>query len=94
MPCNRSLGEGCLVWGVHGPGGLLWGVPGQGVCSGGCLVCGVPGPGGLLRGGTWSGGAGIPACTEADPPERQLLMRTVRIPLECILVHAHFGINL
>ena len=41
-------------------------------------VCpqGVPGPGG-----------GIPACTEADPsPERRLLLRAVRILLECILV--------
>ena len=32
---------------------------------GGCLVQrGVPG----LGGGVWSGGGGIPACTEADPP--------------------------
>ena len=28
----------------------------------------------------------IPACTEADPPSRQLLLRAVRILLECILV--------
>ena len=92
----------CLVClGVPGPGGGLltgvaWcqgGVPGPGgVCSQGGAwswgVCpgGMPGPwGGLL----W--GVGIPACTEADPPgERQLLLRTVRILLECILVHFYF----
>ena len=28
----------------------------------------------------------IPACTEADTPNRRLLLRAVRIPLECILV--------
>ena len=61
--------------------------------GGGCLVCGgvcmvpggvcsrgVPGPRGCLVLG------GIPACTEADPRERRLLLRTVRILLECILV--------
>ena len=59
----------CLV-----PGGCL---PGPG---GVCLVPGdLPGPGGstwfrgggvsgLGEGGGWSGGVGIPACTEADTP--------------------------
>ena len=42
---------------------------GRGVCSQGVLV---------LRGG-------IPACTEADPTSRWLLLRTVRVLLECIL---------
>ena len=35
------------------------------------MLCwgGVAGPGGcLVRGVAWSGGGGIPACTEADPP--------------------------
>ena len=67
---------GCLVWG----GSLLPGVCAWsgGVCSGGRgnLVWGVPDPGGV----------GIPACTEADPRERRLLLRTIRILLECILV--------
>ena len=37
--------------------------------------------------GSVPGGAGIPACTEADPPwERWLLLRMVHILLECILV--------
>ena len=65
---------GCLV-----PGGLLpGGVPGLGwsapreACSGGCLVLG--GGGCLLQ--------GVPG---GDPPGR-LLLRAVRILLECILV--------
>ena len=69
----------CLSTGVSALGGAWsWGV-----CSGG-----MPGPGGcLLPVGAWSRGVGIPACTEADPPwERRLLLRTVRILLECILV--------
>ena len=75
------MGGGCLV-----PGDLVPGVsaPGgsapRGVCSGGCLL-----PGDLL--GEGGGVVGIPACTEADTPwERRLLLRTVRILLECILV--------
>ena len=64
--------RGCLVRGV---------VPGPG---GGCLVLGlVPGPRGVpgSRGGAWSGG-----CLVEIPPGR-LLLRAVRILLECILVH-------
>ena len=54
----------CLVW---------RGVPGlEGVCLiQGCLVRGgVPGLGvcAWFGGGAWSGGSGIPACTEADTP--------------------------
>ena len=38
-----------------------------------------------------SGGGGIPACTEVNPPARgQLLPRAVRILLECILVLGKF----
>ena len=53
------------------------GVPGLGEClvPGGCLIPG----GGLVQGG--SGPGGVPG----DPPGR-LLMRAVRILLECILV--------
>ena len=46
---------------------------------------------GGLQAHTWGGlqahtqGGRIPACTEADPPQR-LLLRAVRILLECILV--------
>ena len=64
----------------------------QGVCSRGASY-GGPGPGGLIPWGclVWGvcsgGGGGVPACTEADPPrERRLLLRTVRILLECFLV--------
>ena len=57
----------------------------------------VPHPGGVLQAHTWGGvsrptprGVCIPACTEADtppPPSRWLLLRAVRILLECILVN-------
>ena len=55
-----------------------------------CLSTGGGGSGGVCSWGgylVW-GGVGIPACTEADtpPPERRLLLRTVRILLKCILV--------
>ena len=82
----------CLV-----PGGLLRG--GAAWSQGGCLVPAGSAPrgclvwgGGLLwgvcpEGGGLVLGGGIPGCTEADLPwERQLLLRTVRILLECILV--------
>ena len=65
--------------GVSAPGGA-WSreaVPHPG--GGECLVWGVSAPRGcLVPEGAWSGGVGIPACTEADPD--------VRILLECILV--------
>ena len=66
------------VWGDAIPACIAGGIPA-------CLATG-------LGGGAWSGGAGIPACTEADslPRERRLLLRTVRIPLECIIVWHNF----
>ena len=62
-------GEGCLLWGVSAP----WG---------GLLPRGVSAP---RWGGAWSGGGGIPACTEVDPPCEQnhrgcLLPRGVSAP--------------
>ena len=69
--CVPGLGRSTPRGCVPGWGGLLPGVPGRGVYSGGL------------------GGRGIPVCTEADPTppqERRLLLRMVRIPLECILV--------
>ena len=68
---------------MPGPGGVLLRgvVPGLGsVCSGG-----VPGPRGCLLQGVPGLRGGIPAFTEADPQSRWLLLRTVRILLECIL---------
>ena len=75
-------------------GGYL--VRGMPALGGGC----VPGPGGpgpgryLVPGGGLSapgGGVGIPACTEADTARQKwLLLRTVRILLECILVRYMF----
>ena len=70
---------------MPGPGGcllraedcLVWGVPGPG----GCLVQGdVPGPGGCL----------LPGCARWRPPGK-LLLRAVRILLECILVISYFS---
>ena len=47
----------------------------------------MPTPRGGLQGHAQGEGVGIPACTEADPPaSRRLLLRAVRILLECILV--------
>ena len=82
MPCSRSPDGGCAIpaciaggipaylatgleGGMPGPwGGLL---PGDLLHGGVCLDWGVSAPGGLLPGGLLGGGAGIPACTEADP---------------------------
>ena len=79
MPCSRSLGWGwyptmpCRFPGPHPRGklrGLAWGV-----CR--------PTPRGVCR--PTPRGVCIPACTEADPPPRRLLLRAVRILLECNL---------
>ena len=59
-------------------GGLF---PG-GACSGGCLLwAGACSMGGAAPGGCLLQGGGDPS-----PPSRRLLLRTVRILLECILV--------
>ena len=55
----------------------------------------IPHPRGKLRGLAWGVSrptpGRIPACTEVDiPPSRRLLLRAVRILLECILVHVKF----
>ena len=82
LSVSHSVHGGCACSrGVPAPGGcLLWGglpapggVPasGEGACSGGgCLLWGMPAPGEVPGG---------------DPPGR-LLLRAVRILLECILV--------
>ena len=84
----------CLAAGLGGaiPACLATGLWG-GVWSGGLLPGGAWSGGGLLLG---EGGTGIPACTETDPRERRLLLRTVRVPLECILfssVSFSLGLN-
>ena len=72
-----SQGDACS-WGGLLPGGLL---PEEGVPAPGGVVglfqgtVPAPGAGGLVPGG---------ACWR--PPPGRLLLRTVRIPLECILV--------
>ena len=71
-------------------GGCL--LPGGVSGSGGCLVPGgVPGPGGgaWSRGGACSGRSGPVGGTWWRPP-RRLLLRAVRILLECILVYCAF----
>ena len=64
--------------GPHLAGGLSRPTPSRGVQA---QAQGVskPRPGGC-----------IPACTEADPPIRQVLLQAVRILLECILVNTIF----
>ena len=86
-------------WGVPAPGGNVP-APG-GVCSRGvCLLRGVPAPGGLVlgglqaltQGGSWgrSGPGPHPRGklrgSGPAPPPQWLLLRAVRILLECILV--------
>ena len=55
-----------------------------GVCSGGCVPRGVPGLGRCVPGP--GGLVSQHALRQTPPPERRLLLRTVRILLECILV--------
>ena len=50
--------------------------PGGGVCLGGCLVQGICSHRGLLQGGA----------LRQTPQGKRLLLRMIRIPLECILV--------
>ena len=70
IPACLAAG-GCLLKGGSAPRGcLLWGVPAWGVACSG---------GCLLRGACWGGGV-------ETPESRWLLLRTVRILLECILV--------
>ena len=73
------------AWGVSAPGGgrLLWGIctGGGGLLPGGCLLWGVSAPGGLVS---------QHALRQTPPQERQLLLWTVRILLECIPVISDF----
>ena len=91
-----SAPGGCLLQGgVCSGGAWSWRVPGLGggvFAPEGCLLLGV---GCLVPGGSAPRGVGIPACTEADPPprERRLLLRTVRILLECILVFRKYPMS-
>ena len=92
---KRSLGQGnmftsvCLsTGGVPAPGGCLllggawsWGMPGPGSAWSRERV---PGPEGLVQEGAWSGGTCSWGGTWWRPP--RLLLRAVRILLECILV--------
>ena len=75
MPCSRGGAiPACIAGGI--PACLATGL------QGGCLIRGVPDSGGSASGGACSWGA--EGC--GDPPEsRRLLLRTVRILLECIL---------
>ena len=79
-------------WGSSGPhpGGLQAHTRGvlQAHTWGGILQAPTWGmsPGPHPRGSPGPHQGGIPACTEADSPNRQLLLRAVRILLECILV--------
>ena len=78
--CSRG-GACSQSGGVSAPGGRgVWsgGVPAHGGCLlGGCLLLG-----GVCSGGGASGPGGVPG---GDPP--RLLLRAVRILLECILVY-------
>ena len=89
-----KLGQGyvftCIYDSVHrgvpGPGGYL--VPEDGTWfHGGCLVPGVSAPGGVPA--PWGACSQRGACSQGVPdgdPPLQLLLRAVRILLECVLV--------
>ena len=83
MHCRRYPSMPCRPPGPH-PGGKL-----RGLAWGGLQVH-TWGRGlqahtqGGLQAHTWEGD--IPACTEADPPSRRLLLWAVHTLLECILV--------
>ena len=81
MPCSRFPGGGSLVSG--------------GACSRGVCSRGVPARGGglLLGGGSALGGACLGVCVWRPPESRRLLLRTVRILLECILVRSIFHLD-
>ena len=80
LPVSRPTPRGELEGLAGGSSGLYLG--GGKLRS---LAWGVsrPTPWGISRPTPWGC---IPACTEADPPPRWLLLRAVRILLECILV--------
>ena len=85
IPCSRSLGGG----GVCYPSmpcrwypSMLFNRSPVGAAPGGLLWGG--GGVGLLPGGLLQGWGG--ACSRGDGDDRRLLLRTVRILLECILV--------
>ena len=83
---KRSCGKvmflpACVKNSVH-MGGVQ--APAQGgVCPGGVQA---HAKGVSSQGGDQAQGVCVPACTEADTPSRQLLLRLVRILLQCILV--------
>ena len=88
MPCSRGVlsqhalqvvSQHPLQWG-SALGGLLWGV-----CSWGGLLLGGSAPGAVCSGGVCSQGGLLRGDAWWRPPGR-LLLRAVRILLECILV--------
>ena len=72
---NVMFSQACVTNSVHKGGRMSR--PRPWWRGGGVLTRGCPGPG---------LGVCIPACIETDTPSRQLLLRTGRILLECILV--------
>ena len=80
---SHTQGGGWEVW----PGGGIQAHTGGGEVEGsGWGGLQTQAQGGLQTQACRGGGLCIPACTEADTPSRRLLLRTVRILLECILV--------
>ena len=83
---KNSVHRGGLQAHTRKGGGGCWGLSGRGVCPGGPHLGGQgPHP----RGGVQAQARGLyPSNTEADTPSpsRRLLLRAVRILLECILV--------
>ena len=93
---KRSLGQGniftsvCQEFCSQGGGAWSRGICPGGVCSGGCLVLGglCSGGGCLVLGGL------LPGECLLETPQRRLLLRAVRILLECILVGCCFAVDI
>ena len=99
MPCSRSRGgcaiPACIAGGI--PACLATGLQGGGGSAPrGCLVWGslLPGGGSAPRWCAWSRGLVSQHALRQTPQKRRLLLRTVRIPLECILVyHSKYSVT-
>ena len=78
--------ENCIPVGC-GPPTCCSYLPACTLLGGGVYSKELPGP----RGSAWSQGGSAPGGSGlgGDPPSRRLLLRAVRIPLECTLICAH-----
>ena len=82
---SMSCSGGCLLLGVSALGGVYT----QGVPARGVPARGMPALGDVYSGGLLPGRGGV----ETPVESRRLLLRTVRILLECILLSTYYSIS-